>query len=375
MPAARQVVVLGGGLAGSSVALRLARAGRRVVLLEKSRGPHDKVCGEFLSTEALYYLRELGVTPEGRGAVKLTHVRLASGHSISEAPLPFPAMSLSRKCLDEAMLQSAASEGVEVRREAHAAGLRRSPEGWTIAMREEPSLTCLDVFLATGKHDLHGLPRPAGAHSGLVGMKMYFRLRPEQAAELASAVELLLFPGGYAGLQPVEGGCANLCPLVDAATLRRVGSTWPALLAHMRAHSPHLMRRLEGAVPLLDAPLAISPIPYGHVQRETEPGLWRLGDQAAVIPSFSGDGMSIALHSAAVAADRYLKGGQSTTFQREFASSMCFRLRLATVLSRMLVDHPWAAHLAHAFPASLPWMASMTRIPAAALLQGRAPSA
>ena len=48
--------MIGGGLAGSMVAMRLASAGREVVLLEKEREAHHKVCGEFLSREAIHYL-------------------------------------------------------------------------------------------------------------------------------------------------------------------------------------------------------------------------------------------------------------------------------------------------------------------------------
>lgn len=375
VPSQQKVVVIGGGLAGSSVALQLARAGRDVVLLEKSRGPHNKVCGEFLSTEALHYLRTLDVDPEALGAVPISRVRLATGRSLSEAALPFPAMSLSRCCLDEALLQTAAAAGVEVKRGTQVNALQKEGSGWTVGLRDGPPLEASNVFLATGKHDLPNLPRPAGTHAGLVGFKMYYRLEPRQAAALTGTVELLLFPGGYAGLQPVEGGRANLCLLVDSHTLRECGGDWAALQAHMLCHSPHLAQRLARAEPLLTAPLAISPVPYGHVQRNTLPGLWRLGDQAAVIPSFSGDGMSIALHSAALAAKQYLGGGASTGFQQELAWQMRSRLQLATALSRTLVRWPWTAGFVHHFPAVLPILASVTRISAGNLLSADGPSA
>ncbi|MGI4854145.1 MAG: NAD(P)/FAD-dependent oxidoreductase [Janthinobacterium lividum] len=362
-------VVLGGGLAGTSLALQLAAAGRDVLLLERSRGPHGKVCGEFLSGEALHYLHQRGVQPEALGAVPIRQVRLASHGQLSSALLPFPAQSLTRLCLDEYLLQAAAAAGVEVRRGTHVNSLQAENGGWTIGLREGERVHTRDVFLATGKHDLRTQPRPAGTHTGLVGFKMYYRLQPAQTAALRGAVELALFPGGYAGLQPVEGGRANLCLLVDAGALRRCGGIWADLQRHMLQQSPHLQARLQGAEPLLDAPLTIASIPYGHVQRATEPGLWRLGDQAAVIPSFSGDGMSIALHSAALAARTYLRGDGSEAFQRELAGQMGQRLWLATALSRTLVQRPWMAQFAHLFPALLPRMASMTRIPNRFLLR------
>lgn len=365
-------VVLGGGLAGTSLALRLAAAGREVLLLERSRGPHNKVCGEFLSGEALHYLREHGVQPEALGAVPIRQVRLASQSRFSSADLPFPAQSLSRLCLDEYLLQAAVAAGVEIRRGTHVGSLQPENGGWAIDLREGKRVHARDVFLATGKHDLRTQPRPTGTHTGLVGFKMYYRLPPAQANALQGAVELALFPGGYAGLQPVEGGRANLCLLVDAATLRRCGGNWTHLQGHILQHSAHLRTHLQDAEPLLDAPLTVASIPYGHVQQGTEPGLWRLGDQAAVIPSFSGDGMSIALHSAALAAQTYLWGDSSPAFQRKLAGQMGRRLWLATALSRTLVQRPWMAQLAHLFPALLPRVGSMTRIPDRDLLHADA---
>ena len=365
------VIVAGGGLAGSSVALRLAAAGREVLLLEKSRAAHDKVCGEFLSTEALQYLSGMGVDAIGLGAVPVRRVRLSRGERLAEAPLPFPAMSLSRRCLDEALLLAAANAGAEVRRGAQVNGVQPGDGGWHVEVGGAEALRCTNLFVATGKHDLRRLPRPEGSHSGLVGMKMYFRLGTAQAAALRDAVELLLFPGGYAGLQPVEGGRANLCLLVERGLLRRFGGGWDALLDHMLRHLPHLRTRLGGAEPLLEAPLAVAAIPYGHVQRHSSPGLWRLGDQAAVIPSFSGDGMSIALHSAALAAEHFLRGSSEETFQQDLAGQVRARIRLATTLSHLLVSAPWLATAAQLFPALLPQVAALTRIPARSLLAAR----
>ena len=93
--------MIGGGLAGSMLAMRLAAAGREVVLLEKEREAHHKVCGEFLSREAIDYLRQAGIDPLELGAHAIQRVRLHSGKRTVEARLPFTALSLSRRVLDE----------------------------------------------------------------------------------------------------------------------------------------------------------------------------------------------------------------------------------------------------------------------------------
>ena len=70
------------------------------------------------------------------------------------------------------------------------------------------------LLLATGKHEARGAAR-RGRPSSLVGFKTYFRLAPAQHQALSGHVELMLFPGGYAGLQMVEGQKANFCVLVE----------------------------------------------------------------------------------------------------------------------------------------------------------------
>ncbi len=97
----------------------------------------------------------------------------------------------------------------------------------------------------------------------------------------------------------------------------------------MQQDCPHLAMRLAGAEPLLNKPITITHIPYGYVRRATEDGLYCIGDQAAVIPSFTGDGISIALHTARRAAAAYLAGEQAPVFQPKLRSAMLPQMRLA----------------------------------------------
>jgi flavin-dependent dehydrogenase len=196
-------------------------------------------------------------------------------------------------------------------------------------------------------------------------------LRPEEAARLSGHVELVLFPGGYAGLQPVEGGRANLCLLVRKSTFAQDYGSWERLLEAMQAFCPHLAARLRGAECLLEKPLAIAGLPYGHIARESG-GVWRLGDQAAVIPSFSGDGMSIALHSAKLAAECYLRGEGAESYQQRLAAHIARQVRRATLLSRSLVSaggQRLAIAAAFCVPSVLVLCAALTRVPARAIFR------
>jgi flavin-dependent dehydrogenase len=89
--------------------------------------------------------------------------------------------------------------------------------------------------------------------------------------------------------------------------------------------------RLDGAKELLDKPIAITHIPYGYIRGTTENGLYCIGDQAAVIPSFTGDGISIALHTARCAVAAYLAAEPAPAFQVRLRSALLPQMRLAQV--------------------------------------------
>ena len=305
------IVVAGGGAAGGAAACLLGLAGRRVLVLEREREAHDKVCGEFLSHEAQAVLNRAGIDPGAMGAAPIRAVRLVHGSRLAESALPFTAHGLSRRVLDEALLARAAALGAEVVRgqavREAGPGRRLVMDGGTV----EPNT----LFLATGKHDLRGARRnPGRPPEPLVGFKTHLMLAPPARLALRGVVEIVLFRGGYAGLQLIERDRANLCLLVRRERLAEAGGSWAGLRESLCGESRHLAARLAGASELFDRPLTISRVPYGFLHRPgpgDPDGVFRMGDQAAVIPSFCGDGVAIALHSAQRAVTAFL-GGQSS---------------------------------------------------------------
>lgn len=310
-------LIIGGGIAGAAAAIRLAGAGARPHLIEKTQGPHDKVCGEFLSCETVDELRMLGIDPVALGARPITEMRFVSGHRSAAVPLPFPALSLSRYVLDEALLELAAKAGAKVERGTRVADEPERPSG--------------GLFVATGKHALRGVER--GRPSKVVGYKMHYRVCAQAAAALDGAVELIKLRGGYAGLQMVECGIANLC-LVTSRPGR--GALEDAI-----AETPRLAQLLGDAEARFPRPLTIAGLHYGHVAEPEpdQPGRFRLGDQAAMIPSFTGDGMGIALSTARWAAEAWAKDGAggALAHARRVRSGVRRQVRLADGLSRLVL--------------------------------------
>ena len=366
-------LVIGGGPAGSMLAARLAAAGREVVLLEKERTAHDKVCGEFLSREAVEYLEQLGIRPRELGANSIERVCMHTGRITTEAKLPFTAMSLSRRVMDEAMLAKAATAGCELRRGMFVERVEAAGDGWLVRSRGGESIAAKAVFLATGKHELNGCERINGVQCDLVGFKMHWGLARTQTEALREVMRLYLFRGGYGGMSLVENETANLCFVVKQRRLRELGG-WTNLVEAIFDEVPGIRVRLHDAVPRWTKPLAISPIPYGHLARAAD-GIWRVGDQAVVIPSFTGDGMSIAMHSAALAAGMYLDGRSADEYLQRLKQQLQSGMRFASNLSQMMVTPagrvaaPAALFL---FPSAMQWIAASTRIPERALLRAQA---
>ncbi len=363
-------LVIGGGLAGSMLAIRLAAAGREVVLLEKEHIAHHKVCGEFLSREAVDYLRQAGVDPLALGAATIRFVRHSVKRRVVEAALPFTALSLSRFTLDEALLARANEMGCSVQRGAFVEKLASCEGNWVAKLRNGTFWSAATLFLASGKHDLRGLEREPGIQTDMVGFKLHWRLAPEQTKALREFMDLFLFSGGYGGLSLVEADVANLCLVVRRKTLRKIGG-WNQLLAMLVNENELLAQRLKRATPLWERPLAISPIPYGYLARQDD-GAWRIGDQGAVIPSFTGDGMAIALHSASLAAQMFLAGETADRYHETLRRQLGRNMRLATGISQAMVTGAGCSLVSlglSLFPNSMRWIANWTRIPEQALIQ------
>ena len=357
------LVIAGGGLAGGAAAALLAQGGLRPLLLERTAGEHDKVCGEFLSTEAQAHLAALGLDATRLGGSPIDRVRLVSGHRVAEARLPFTGLGLTRRRLDAALLDHAAAAGAKVERGVTV----RSIDGTALATSGGDLLPAT-LLLATGKHDVRGSKRDtAGTLDHLIGFKQYYRADAATLAALAGVIEIVLFDGGYAGLQRVEDGVVNLCLLVGRERFDAAGGG-DRLLADL-LREPHLARRLATATPLLDRPLTISGVPYGFVHRGPDTA-FRLGDQAGVIPSFSGDGMSIALHSARLAAAAVLGGATPAAYHARFRRDVGAQIARATWLQRggetRVGRHLLVAGIGMV-PPLLRWAAALTRVPPAAL--------
>lgn len=353
-------LILGAGPAGCAAAIGLAGHGMRPILLDRDGEARDQLCGGFLSWRTAEQLRALGVDLVDLGARRIESVALFAGARELVSPLPSPAFGLSRRALDSALRERALAAGAEI-----AVDTARGIEGTEVIGRNRRWRED-GLFLATGKHDLRGLGRPRASRDPALGLRL--RLPPSQARTdlLTGRIELHLFAGGYAGAVLHEDGSANVCLAVRKSLLARCGGQPAELLGQLARAHPAFAKRLAGAEVSAEIE-TIGAVPYGWVARTTTAGLFRLGDQAAVIPSLAGEGISIALASGALAARIWLENGPAGAdqFQARMANEVAAPLRAAG-LARTLAEGPWAARaglaLAARVPAALHWLIEASRI-------------
>jgi flavin-dependent dehydrogenase len=108
--------IIGGGLAGLSLAIQLAGENRKVILFEKENYPFHKVCGEYISSESTGFLERLGIRLGEMDIPAITELLLTSPHGIAvKVPLDVCGIGISRYKLDYMLYRIALDKGVEVR--------------------------------------------------------------------------------------------------------------------------------------------------------------------------------------------------------------------------------------------------------------------
>ena len=354
-------VIIGGGPAGSAAAITMARCGAKPLILERSTQTGDAICGGFISWRTLATLQKLGLTLDDLRGHRVTQLRLFAGRHRAVAPLPKPAIGISRRRLDTLLLERAQAAGAALER---GVSVRELCTPGQLRMSDGAVITSQSLFLATGKYDLRGAARPKNDDLTL-GLRLLIPPHPALIKLIGDSIELHLFRGGYCGIMINETGQANLCMAIRKTRLAQMGGDTDRLLAELGRENPALGERLSFAG---GAPRdAISAIPYGWIANHTQAGLFRLGDQAAVIPSLAGEGNGIALASGIAAAAAWHSGGAraAPAYQARFALAA---RRPVTQAMRLWhwSERPFPARIATNIIALMPAIAAhfagMTRI-------------
>jgi flavin-dependent dehydrogenase len=344
------VAIVGGGPAGASAAIALARGGLDVVVFERERGEPDRFCGEFLSPDGVGSLDALGVLSDvlaERPAV-LSRWRVSSSRGSIEGVLPAPALGLSRARFDSLLRRVARTAGAEVREGVRVAAVESARSGFVIR-----GVSGEATFEADARHVVGALGR-AGRVPGLssgsvrvgtdyIGMKAHFSGRVD-----ADSVSLFPLGGAYVGVAPVEKDTVNVCFLARRGAFDRAGRDPQELLergARKNAAFAEVWKSLER---VSERYLATAGMTFAGRIPVAESGALLCGDAAAFAAPFLGEGMAIALESGRLAARRIEKAFEAPSrageqYAREWRRAFAPRLRAGEWLQGLLLSEHGAS--------------------------------
>lgn len=340
------VIIAGGGPAGSSAAIHLARQGVCVLLVEQKKFPRPKLCGEFISPECEQHFQKLGVADAMTNSVPSliteTVFYSARGQHVTVPSRWFggpAALGLSRAVMDDVLLRRAQQCGVSVL------------EGATIT---EPILNRDEVFgvrvKLDGQQREYHAPISVDAtgrarvltkrlsHKNAQNTHIAFKVHLRNTRVAPNTCEIYFYPDGYGGLSSVEGGLSNLCFIIAAEQVKRHRSDPETVVREAVMKNRRAAYTLEQAHAESEW-LSASWERFGRQRPSPAKGLLAIGDSAAFIDPFTGSGMLMAFESGELAAEVIVRNRENLTaveseYAAEYVRKFDSRLRICGLLRR-----------------------------------------
>jgi flavin-dependent dehydrogenase len=307
--------ILGGGPAGSAAALGALREGTHARVIEKSKLPRHKVCGEFFSPEIGPELAKLGVWDAflAAGPARVNRTALHFGKRTKSAKLPETAFGLSRYTFDQLFLEHARAAGADIVTEHD-----RQPQ-----------------IVATGRRS-----KPGARGNRLFGFKAHFE------GPTDDAVELFFFDRCYVGVTSIEGGKTNVCGLAPESFLSTFSFEYDSIPLHCGALADRL-KPLRRLMPWIST----GPLQYGQTFEQAV-SVYPAGDALSFVDPFTGSGLLAAVRSGSMAGRAAALDQPVDQYLRECRASLRQPFQVAGVLRKAL-EGGWAERLAPLAPSRL----------------------
>lgn len=350
----QDVLVIGGGLAGLVSASLLAKRGHAVLLVEKKQYPFHRVCGEYVSNEALDFLKRENLLPLNYDLPEIKNF-LFTDTAGSEVyiPLDLGGFGISRYLLDDFMYKQAQSFGVKFRTGTQVVdyAFEEKADEFQLKLSDLSQISAKHVIGAFGKRSKLDkvMKRPfIQMRSPFIGVK--YHIKTDFARDV---VALHNFEGGYCGINSIEEDKFNLCYLGSRDQLRKFGSV-EVMEREILWKNPILKALFNESEFLFEKPEVINEINF-EPKKPVEDHILMAGDSAGLITPLCGNGMAIAIHSGKMAAEAIIKGKsrQETeslyedTWRKEFQTRLwvgrtvqnLFGAKSASVLTRKLIKN------------------------------------
>jgi flavin-dependent dehydrogenase len=295
----KEVIIIGGGLAGLTSAIHLSKLGLEVTVIEKNNYPKHKVCGEYISNEVLPYLNWLDLNIANLKPTNITNLEFstANGKTIKSV-LPLGGFGISRFTLDEYLYKKAHENGCTILQD-NVENIVFENNQFIVTTAEKNILKSEIVIGAFGKRSAIDQK----LNRDFIQKKSYWlAVKAHYSGNFPNdSVGLHNFKGGYCGVSKVEKDIINICYLADYETFKQFKNI-DEYQKSVVSQNPHLKVIFEKSKLLFEKPLTISQISFEKKQT-VENHILMIGDTAGLIHPLCGNGMAMAIHSAKIVSE------------------------------------------------------------------------
>ncbi len=306
----KEVIVVGGGLAGLFNAILLNRAGLRVTVIERKSYPFHRVCGEYISNEVIPFLSGLDINLDELNVARINRLEVTSvsGTKVSKK-LDLGGFGLSRYTFDHYLYKKALAEGVNFLLDTKVEDICFKDETFEITLPGKVLTAPLVIGTFGKRSNLDQKLKRDFFYKRSPYLAVKFHIRADFPDDL---IQLNNYKNGYCGVSKVEGDRYCMCYLAHRDDLRRYGSL-PELEKNIICKNLNLKALFDHAEFLFDKPEVINEISFEKKQ-PVENHILMSGDTAGMIAPLCGNGMTMAIHSAKILSGNVVKYYKGNTF-------------------------------------------------------------
>ena len=344
-----QVVIVGGGPAGSALAFALARSGVSVTVLDRAHFPRSKPCAEYLSPQASRVLASMGVleTVERSGAAQLAGMVIRAPNGVrvvgefagcSVKGFRDRGLSVRREILDAILLDAARDAGADVREATHVVDVMRDASGRVRGVRTVDGQVLAAAFVV-GADGLRSVVarRLALARSARWPRRYALVTHYRDVAEIGECGEMHVERGGYVGIADVGGGLTTVALVVPSRPAKSFAGGRERFLDAWLAARPQLAARFANATRV--SPVVATGPFASRARRAWVPGAALVGDAADFFDPFTGEGIYAALRGGEMLAPFLTESLGTTSARQEDAALVEYdRLRRREFGGKWIVE-------------------------------------
>lgn len=358
-----EIIIIGGGLAGLTAGIHLAKNNISVTIIEKNTFPKHKVCGEYISNEVLNYFDSLNIRLSDLKPTNITKLQFSTTNgTTANTKLPLGGFGISRYELDFYLYKKALALGCKILKE-EVIDATFNAEKFTVSTSEGTLLYADFTIGAFGKRANIDVK----LNRNFIQKKSpWLAVKAHYSGDFPNdLVGLHNFKGGYCGVSKVENNVINICYLVQYKEFKKYKNITDFENFEVKQNI-HLKKIFDNTTLLFDKPLTISQISFEE-KRSVENHMLMIGDTAGLIHPLCGNGMAMAVHSAKIVSNLLLNFATHKIKTREIVEQDYIKLwdfnfkkrlkmgrllakiflnpKLSNSLMRMLIVFPFLLHL------------------------------